>query len=74
MNIWAYSQLSPVIAAWIKRTLDGIKAESLCTLGRRDATNPGIFEEARKANAVVVSKYDDFIQLVEQKITPPQLI
>jgi len=43
-------------------------------LGLRDATDPEIFEEAKKTEAVVMSKDDDFIQLIEQRGTPPKLI
>lgn len=74
MKIWVDAQLSPAIAAWINRTFDDIEAESVRSLGLRDATDPEIFEAAKKVNAVVMSKDDDFIQLIEQCGTPPKLI
>jgi predicted nuclease of predicted toxin-antitoxin system len=74
MKLWIDAQLSPAIAAWIDRTFDDIEAESVRALGLRDATDPEIFEEAKKADAVVMSKDDDFIQLIEQRGTPPKLI
>ena len=74
MKIWIDAQLSPAIAAWINRTFDDIEAESVRALGLRDATDPDIFEAARKADVVVMSKDDDFIQLIEQRGTPPKLI
>lgn len=74
MKIWVDAQLSPAIAAWINRTFDDIEAESVRSLGLRDATDPEIFEAAKKVNAVVMSKDDDFIQLIEQRGTPPKLI
>ena len=74
MKIWIDAQLSPAIAAWINRTFDDIDAESVRALGLRDATDSDIFESARKADAVVMSKDDDFIQLIEQRGIPPKLI
>ena len=74
MKIWVDAQLSPSIAAWINRTFDDFEAVSVRSLGLRDATDPDIFEAARKADVVVMSKDDDFIQLIEQRGTPPKLI
>jgi len=74
MKIWVDAQLSPVIAAWINRTFDDIKAESVRALDLRDATDPEIFEMAKKADVVVMSKDDDFIQLIEKRCTPLKLI
>lgn len=74
MKIWVDAQLSPAIAAWINRTFDDIEAESVRALGLRDATDPEIFDAEKKAEAVVMSKDDDFIQLIEQRGTPPKLI
>lgn len=67
MKIWIDAQLSPAIAAWINRTFDDIEAESVRSLGLRDATDIDIFDAAKKADAVVMSKDDDFIQLIEQR-------
>ena len=74
MKIWVDAQLSPAIAAWINRTFDDVEAESVRSLGLRDATDPEIFEAAKKVNAVIMSKDDDFIQLIEQRGAPPKLI
>jgi predicted nuclease of predicted toxin-antitoxin system len=74
MKLWVDAQLSPAIAAWINRTFDDIEAESVRALGLRDATDPEIFEEAKKADVVVMSKDDDFIQLIEQRGIPPTFI
>jgi|SRR5690625_1087494 len=74
MKLWVDAQLSPAIAAWINRTFDDIKAESVRALGLRDATDPEIFEEAKKADVVVMSKDDDFIQLIEKRGIPPKFI
>lgn len=74
MKLWIDAQLSPAIAAWINRTFNDLEAESVRALGLRDATDPEIFEEAKKADVIVMSKDDDFMQLIEQRGTPPKLI
>lgn len=43
-------------------------------LGLRDAEDTEIFEKAREAGAVVMTKDEDFIRLVEKNGTPPQVI
>lgn len=74
MKIWVDAQLSPAIAAWINRTFNDIKAESVRALGLRDATDAEIFERAKKTAVVIMSKDDDLIQLIEQRGTPPKLL
>jgi len=68
------AQLSPAIVAWINRTFDDIEAESVRSLGLRDATDVEIFEKAKMEDVIVLSKDDDFIQLIEHRGTPPKLI
>jgi len=68
------AQLSPAIVAWINRTFDDIEAESVRSLGLRDATDVEIFEKAKMEDVIVMSKDDDFIQLIEHRGTPPKLI
>lgn len=72
MKLWIDAQLSPAIAAWLNRTFDDIEAESIRALGLRNATDLEIFKAANIADVVVLSKDDDFIQLIEQKGTPPK--
>jgi len=74
MKIWVDAQLSPAIAARINRTFDDIEAESVRSLGLRDATDVEIFEKAKMEDVIVMSKDDDFIQLIEHRGTPPKLI
>lgn len=74
MTFWIDAQLSPAIAAWINRTFNDMEAVSVRALGLRDASDPKIFEEAKKADVVIISKDDDFIQLIQQRGAPPKLI
>ena len=60
MRIWIDAQLSPAIAAWINRTFEDIVAESVRSIGMRNALDHEIFEQAR--------------QKVEQYGPPPKII
>lgn len=74
MRIWIDAQLSPAIAAWINRMFEDIQAESVRSLGLRDALDYEIFRRARQQEAVVMSKDHDFLKLLEQHGPPPQII
>ncbi len=50
------------------------EASSLASLGLRDAEDYEIFQAARKAGAVVVSKDSDFVNLLDQHGPPRQVI
>ncbi len=74
MKIWVDAQLSPAIAAWLNRTFEDITAASLHSLDLRDAIDYDIFTKARLENAIIMSKDDDFIQLIEKYGSPPKLL
>ena len=73
MTIWIDAQLSPAIAFWIESNFD-VKTFALRDLGLRDAEDEEIFLEAKKANAVVISKDSDFLQLLDRFGSPPKII
>ena len=72
--IWIDAQLSPSLAAWINRTFEGIAAQSIQALGLRDATDIEIFMRAKQQEAIIMTKDDDFLKLIEQHGPPPQII
>lgn len=74
MIIWIDAQLLPAIAAWINRRYENIEAQSVRAVGLRDALDPEIFQEARKQDVVIMSKDDDFAELVERHGPPPQIM
>lgn len=43
MILWIDAQLSPAIAAWINRTFEDIEAQSVRSLGLKDALDYEIF-------------------------------
>ena len=66
MIIWIDAHLSPSIAAWINRNHTSVQAKSLSSMNLQRADDRAIVEEARKADAVIMSKDSDFLRLVEQ--------
>ncbi len=73
MIIWLDAQLSPALAPWIANTFS-IQAAAVRDLGLRDAMDEEIFAAARDAAAIVMSKDNDFVRLLEQHGAPPQVI
>ena len=73
MNIWIDAQLPPTLANWISSNFK-ITAISLKDLSLRDAKDIEIFEYAKLANAVIMTKDSDFIDLVCRLGTPPQIL
>lgn len=73
MNIWIDAQLPPTLANWISSNFQ-ITAISLKDLSLRDAKDIEIFESAKLANAVIMTKDSDFIDLVCRLGPPPQIL
>lgn len=73
MKFWVDAQLPPMLAQWRSREY-GVDARALRELGLRDAPDIEIFQAAHDADVVVVSKDNDFVELVSRHGTPPQLL
>jgi predicted nuclease of predicted toxin-antitoxin system len=73
MLIWVDAQLSPSLAPWLAENFQ-VEAYSVKFLGLRDATDDEIFDAARAAAAVVLTKDRDFLRLVERRGIPPQVL
>ena len=73
MQVWVDAQVSPAIAAWMRRTL-GVDAVAVRDLGLREAEDPDIFQRAREAGVVVLTKDSDFVLLLDQHGPPPQVV
>ena len=65
--------MSPQVASWITDNF-GVEAHPLSELGMLGATDKRIFEEARQAGVVIVTKDSDFSKLVERMGPPPQIL
>ncbi len=73
MIIWIDAQLFPGLARWMMERF-GVEAYSAKHLGYRDATDSTIFEAARDAGAVVMTKDGDFVRLLHDRGPPPQIL
>ena len=73
MKVWVDAQLSPAIARCLQDEF-GTVACTLRDIGLRDADDGVIFQAARSAAAVVMTKDSDFVSLVERFGPPPQIV
>jgi predicted nuclease of predicted toxin-antitoxin system len=71
MKLWIDAQLPPTLATWLNSNFE-VEASALRELGLRDAQDTEIFNAARDANAVIMTKDSDFIDLVCRLGTPHQ--
>ena len=58
---WLDAQLPPLLAGWINAQGWGLHAVAVRDVGMRDASDPVIFQAARDAGVVVMTKDRDFI-------------
>jgi predicted nuclease of predicted toxin-antitoxin system len=73
VKVWLDAQLSPALASWVSTTF-GVEATSVRDLGLRDAEDRAVFDAARTAQAVVMTKDHDFVELLQRSGCPPQVI
>jgi len=73
VKLWIDAQLSPALAEWIGEAL-GIEAAAVRDLGLAEADDRDIFDAARNADAVVMTKDRDFVELLDRLGPPPQVI
>jgi predicted nuclease of predicted toxin-antitoxin system len=71
--IWLDAHLSPRVARWLREDF-GHDAQALREIGLRDAEDEEIFERARAADAIVLTKDKDFVDLVTRLGPPPSVI
>jgi hypothetical protein len=67
------AQLSPSLAVFMNETF-GLEAFSLKFLNMLQATDEEIFYFARERNAVVMTKDDDFLKLLDRLGSPPKVV
>ena len=73
MIVWLDAQISPALAGWLRESF-GVAATPVRDLGLREAEDQQIFEQARSAGAIVVTKDRDFVELVTRHGPPPQIL
>ena len=74
MTFWLDAHLSPSTAVWLSARFPEHQTFAIYELGLRDAEDSNIFLKAKESNAVIITKDNDFINLVEYFGTPPQVI
>ena len=73
MIVWVDAQLSPGTARWLSSRF-AIEATPVRDLGLHESTDRQIFDAARTAGAVVMTKDRDFVEMVERRGPPPQVV
>jgi predicted nuclease of predicted toxin-antitoxin system len=71
--IWLDAQLSPRLTRWIQENF-AVECLHVRDLGLHNAEDPQIFQKAGDAGAVMMTKDEDFVRLVERNGPPPQVI
>lgn len=70
--LWVDAQLPPALADWLAEW--GVASRHVSQLGLLAASDVEIFAAARLARAVVVTKDEDFVRLLERDGPPPQVV
>ena len=73
MKFWIDAQISPALAPWLNHTFE-VQSVSLEWLRLQEANDESIFFAAREANAIVITKDQDFVRLLSQLGPPPQVV
>lgn len=73
MTIWVDAQLSPRIAHWISAQF-GFEARPLRDIGLRDTDDYVIFQAAKIADTIILTKDSDFVHLSERHGSPPRIL
>ena len=73
MTIWIDAQISPAVARWLADRF-GVEACHVSGLNLVEASDPTIFDAARRANAIVLTKDRNFVDLVKRRGAPPYII
>jgi predicted nuclease of predicted toxin-antitoxin system len=73
VTIWLDNQLPPALANWVRATL-AVACVPVRDLKLQRSTDHEIFQAARQAQVVVMTKDGDFVNLLERHGAPPQVI
>jgi predicted nuclease of predicted toxin-antitoxin system len=70
MTVWIDAQITPALAGWLAKRFH-VSAYHVRDLDLVAASDPGIFDAAGLAGAVVITKDRDFVELVRRCGSPP---
>ena len=74
MTLWLDAHLSPALARWIGTAYPQLTVLAVRDLGLREAKDTEICDAARRADAVVMTKDRDFVELLLQRGPPPKVL
>ncbi|MGE0828690.1 MAG: DUF5615 family PIN-like protein [Hyphomonadaceae bacterium] len=73
MKLWLDNHLPPALCTWMKETFS-IEAEAVRDLGMSRASDEDVFAAAAAAGATIMTKDADFVELLERRGPPPQIV
>lgn len=73
MTLWLDAHISPHLADWIRDTVGSVVVH-VRDLGLNEAEDSLIFSGAREADAIVITKDRDFVELLSRLGPPPKVI
>jgi len=73
LTIWIDAQLPPALAGWLTAQF-GVEAANLESVGLQQAQDIDIFQHARQPGHVIMTKDDDFVDIVTRLGPPPQIL
>ena len=73
LRVWVDAQLPPALARWLASDY-GAQAAHVAELDLLTARDQTIFDRARAADVVVVTKDVDFVQMLERHGPPPRVV
>ncbi len=73
MTLWLDAHISPKLVPWIQDTFSA-DVVHIRDVDLRHAEDPDIFYKARTADAIVVTKDQDFVELLDRLGPPPKVI
>jgi predicted nuclease of predicted toxin-antitoxin system len=71
--VWIDAQLPPAMTRWLAE-VPGVTAHHTSDLGLLGARDSAIWDAARAAGAVIITKDTDFVERVERLGPPPQIV
>lgn len=73
MKLWIDQHLSRYLVGWLRARYD-IEVQHFRELDLHKADDEPVFDAAREAGVVVMTKDRDFVNLVERRGPPPQVL
>lgn len=72
-RLWLDAHLAPELAAWVSQRF-GVNGVSIVDLGFQSAKDRDIFEAGRREMAIMMTKDNDFVEMLQRFGPPPQVI